>query len=72
MQVATLEKLGDTIVLTLPTAIIKALRLHAGEELTIEVEGERLVLTRVPAVFRDVQVVYHTLEQRYRGAQAVS
>jgi antitoxin component of MazEF toxin-antitoxin module len=72
MKLAALEKLGDTIVLTLPEEIIKALHLHAGEELTIAVEGERLVLTRLPALFRDARVVYQTLEHCYREAQVAS
>jgi antitoxin component of MazEF toxin-antitoxin module len=63
MQLTTLEKLGDTIVLTLPASVIKALHLHEGEELAIEVEGERIVLTRVPASFLHVRVVYQTLAQ---------
>jgi antitoxin component of MazEF toxin-antitoxin module len=61
MQITTLDKLGDTIVLTLPASVINALHLHAGEELTVEVEGERIVLTRAPASFCHVQVVYPTL-----------
>jgi hypothetical protein len=40
-----------------------ALHLHAGEELAIEVEGERIVLTRAPAEFRALRVAYRTLGQ---------
>jgi antitoxin component of MazEF toxin-antitoxin module len=72
MQLAKLEKLGETIVLTLPAAVVRALHLHAGEEMAIEVEGERIVLTRVPTVFQDVRVVYQAFEQQYREAQAAS
>lgn len=63
MQITTLDKHDDAIVLTLPASVIKVLHLHAGEELAIEVEGERIVLTRVPASFCHVQVVYQTLAQ---------
>ncbi len=60
MQMAFLEKLGETLVLTLPASIIETLQLHAGEELAIEVEGERLVLTRAPAAFRALWVTYRS------------
>lgn len=72
MQITTLDKLGDTIVLTLPTSVINALHLHAGEELAIEVEGERVVLTRVPASFCHVRVVYQTLAQYCQNAVQAS
>jgi antitoxin component of MazEF toxin-antitoxin module len=63
MQMTLLEKLGETLVLTLPDSVIEALHLHAGEELAIEVEGERIVLTRAPAEFRALWVAYRTLGQ---------
>jgi antitoxin component of MazEF toxin-antitoxin module len=63
MQLALLEKLGETLVLTLPASVIEALHLYAGEELAIEVEGERIVLTRAPAEFRALWVAYCTLGQ---------
>jgi antitoxin component of MazEF toxin-antitoxin module len=63
MQLTTLGELGDTIVLNLPASVIKALHLHVGEELAIEVESNRIVLTRIPANFCHVQVVYQTLAQ---------
>jgi antitoxin component of MazEF toxin-antitoxin module len=58
MQMAILEKLGETLVLTLSASVIEALHLHAGEELAIQVEGDRLVLTRAPAAFRSLWVTY--------------
>jgi antitoxin component of MazEF toxin-antitoxin module len=66
MQMALLEKLGETLVLTFPASVIEALHLHAGEELAIEVEGERIVLTRAPAEFLALWVAHQTLAQRLK------
>jgi antitoxin component of MazEF toxin-antitoxin module len=66
MQMTFLEKLGETLVLTFPASVIEALQLHAGEELAIEVQGDRIVLTRAPAEFRALWVAYQTPEQRLK------
>jgi antitoxin component of MazEF toxin-antitoxin module len=64
MEMTLLEKLGETLVLTFPASVIEALQLHAGEALAIEVQGDRIVLTRAPAEFRALWVAYQTPGQR--------
>lgn len=72
MQLVTVEKLGETMVLTLPAEVIRALQLQAGEELAIAVEGERLILTRLPALFNGARVMYKALEYGCQEAQVAS
>ena len=63
MEMTYVEKLGESLVLTFPTSIIEALHLYDGEKLSIEVEGDRIVLTRAPAEFLSLWVTYRKLGQ---------
>ncbi|MEO8954954.1 MAG: AbrB/MazE/SpoVT family DNA-binding domain-containing protein [Ktedonobacteraceae bacterium] len=68
MHVVKLRKVGNSATIALPTAVIEALHLHENDEITIDVVGDRIVLTRATADFQDAWEAYQQIEPRYRNA----
>jgi antitoxin component of MazEF toxin-antitoxin module len=68
MHIVKLRKVGDSVTVTLPAAVVEALHLHENDEIAIEVTGERIVLTRANKDFQDAWDAYQDIEPRYRNA----
>ena len=68
MQTVKLRKVRNSTTITLPTAVVEALHLHANDEIAIEVVGERIILTRASTDFQDAWEAYQQIEPRYRNA----
>lgn len=68
MQVMKLRKVGNSMTVTLPSSLIEALHLHENDEVAVEVEGDRMVLTRATSDFQDAWAAYQNVEPRYRNA----
>lgn len=62
------RKVGNSLTVTLPAALVDALHLHEQDEMAIEQVGERLVLTRVDQDYTDAWQAYESIEPRYRNA----
>lgn len=48
MHTTNLRKVGGSIMLSVPPAILEQLRLQAGSTVTISLEGERLIIESSP------------------------
>lgn len=48
MHITNLRKVGGSIMLSVPKAILEQLHLHAGSTVTIRLDGERLVVESSP------------------------
>jgi len=68
MYIVKLRKVGDSATVTLPAAVVEALRLHENDEIAVEIMGERIVLTRANKDFQDAWDAYQDIELRYRNA----
>lgn len=68
MQVVKLRKVGNSMTVTLPSAVIEALHLHENDEIAVEVVGERIILTHATPDFQDAWDAYQAIEPRYRNA----
>jgi putative addiction module antidote len=68
MYIVKLRKVGNSATITLPTAVIEALHLHENDEIAIDIEGDRIVLTQATHDFQDAWETYQQLEPRYRNA----
>lgn len=68
MQVVKLGEVEEEITVTLPTSIVEALHLAANDEITIEVTGNCIVLTRTAADFQDAWKAYQKTEAHYHNA----
>jgi antitoxin component of MazEF toxin-antitoxin module len=68
MQVVKLRRIGNSTIVTLPPSMVEALRLYENDEMTIEVVGDRIMLTRATADFQDAWNAYQEIEPRYRNA----
>lgn len=44
MHTTTLRKVGGSVMLAVPPAILNALNLRAGEQIAVTIEGDRLVI----------------------------
>lgn len=63
-----LRRDGDALTITLPAEVAEALHLHENDELTIELAGDRVILTHADPEFADAWAAYQALEPRYRNA----
>ncbi len=68
MQIVKLRKIGNLIMIALPTSVVEALNLHENDQIAVEVAGDRIVLTRATPDFEDAWAAYQTIEPRYRKA----
>lgn len=68
MYIVKLRKVGNSATITLPTAVIEALHLHENDEIAIDIEGDRIVLTQATRDFQDAWEAYQKIEPRYRNA----
>lgn len=68
MQAVKLRKVGNSMTVTLPAAVVEALHLRENDEIAIEVAGDRIVLTRATSDFREAWSAYQAIEPRYRDA----
>ena len=68
MHIVKLRKVGNSTTITLPTAIIEALHMHENDEIAIDIEGDRIVLTQATPDFQDAWEAYQQIEPRYRNA----
>ena len=68
MQIVTLRKIASTTAVTPPPSMVEALHLHQDNEVTIEVVGDRIVLTGATPDFQDAWDAYQKVEPRYRHA----
>ena len=53
MQVVKLRRVGNSMTVTLPESVVEALHLHENDEITVEVAGDRIVLTRASRDFQE-------------------
>ena len=44
MQLTTLRKVGGSVMMTLPSALLEQLQLAAGSTVGLELEGDRLII----------------------------
>lgn len=68
MHIVKLRKVGNSATITLPTAVIEALHLHENDEIAIDIEGDRIILTQATSDFQDAWEAYQQIEPRYRNA----
>ncbi len=68
MQIVKLRKVGNSVTVTLPTAVVEALHLHENDDIAVEVAGDRIILTRASNDFQDSWSAYQEIEPRYRNA----
>ena len=68
MHIVKLRKVGNSATITLPTAVIEALHLHENDEIAIDIEGDRIVLTQATRDFQDAWEAYQQIEPGYRNA----
>lgn len=68
MQTVKLRKVGNSATVTLPTSVVEALHLRENDEISVEVTGDRIVLTRATSDYQDAWAAYQKVEPRYRNA----
>ena len=68
MQVMKLRKIGNSLGITLPAAVIAALHLAENDDIAVETEGDRIILMRATQDVQDAWEAYQTIEPRYREA----
>jgi putative addiction module antidote len=68
MYIVKLRKVGNSATITLPTAVIEALHLHENDEIAVDIESDRIVLTQATNDFQDAWEAYQQIEPRYRNA----
>jgi putative addiction module antidote len=68
IQKVKLRKIGNSVTVTLPASVVKALHLHENDEIAIDVVGDRVVLIRATSDFQDAWAAYEQVEPRYRKA----
>jgi antitoxin component of MazEF toxin-antitoxin module len=68
MQVMKLRRVGNSLTVTLPAAMIEALHLAENDDIAIEAAGDRIILTRATNDVLDAWSAYQSLEPRFRNA----
>ncbi len=68
MQIVKLRKVGNSVTVTLPAAVVEALHLHENDDIAVEVAGDRIILTQASDDFQDSWSAYKEIEPRYRNA----
>ena len=68
MQSVKVRKVGNSLTVTLPASVVKALHLAGSDELAVDIAGDRIVLTRATRDFEDAWAAYQAVEPRYRNA----
>ena len=68
MHIVKLRKVGNSTTITLPAAVIEALHLHENDEIAIDIEGDRIILTQATTDFQKAWEAYQQIEPRYRNA----
>jgi putative addiction module antidote len=68
MQIVKLRKVGNSVTVTLPAAVVEALHLHENDDIAVDVAGDRIVLTQATNDFQDAWDAYKEIELRYRNA----
>lgn len=68
MQIVKLRKVGNSVTVTLPIAVVEALHLHENDDIAVDVAGDRIILTQATDDFQDAWDVYKEIEPRYRNA----
>ena len=68
MQLVKLDKVGNSMIIMLPSSVVEALHLRENDEIAVEVAGDRIVLTRATPDVQDAWAAYQAIEPRYRNA----
>ncbi len=68
MHIVKLRKVGNSTTVTLPSSVVEALHLHENDEISVEVAGDRIILTRAITNFQNAWEAYQQVEPRYRNA----
>ncbi len=68
MQIVKLRKVGNSVTVTLPAAVVEALHLHENDDIAVDVAGDRIILTQATNDFQDAWDAYKEIEPRYRNA----
>lgn len=68
MHRARLSKVEDALTVTLPEEVVRAMHLREGDEVALDVVGQRIVITHVSPDFQDAWAAYQALEPRYSDA----
>jgi antitoxin component of MazEF toxin-antitoxin module len=68
MYEVKLNKVGNSMKVTLPAPVVEALHLQADDTIAVEVVGDQIVLRRASRDFQDAWAAYQALEPRYRNA----
>lgn len=68
MHVVKLRRVGNSLTVTLPPAVVEALHLHENDDIAVEVAGDRIILTHASSDVQESWAAYQALEPRYRNA----
>ena len=68
MHKVKLNKVGNSMKVTLPASAVEQLHLQANDTIVVEVVGDALVLRRSTPDFHDAWAAYQSIEPRYRNA----
>lgn len=68
MSKIALRKVGSSYVTTIPSDIVKTLRLKAGQKFEVSTESGRLVLTPASPEFDAAMKAHDKILQKYRSA----
>lgn len=67
MTEITLRRVGSSLVTTVPTDVVKRLKLEEGQRMDIQVENGRLVLVPQSADMEAVKAAHDRVIQKYRA-----
>lgn len=68
MHKVKLRKVGNSMTITLPANLVSALHLQENDEVAVEAQGERIVVTRANQEFQAAWAAYKAVEPGFRNA----